>query len=223
GVRRRGVRDAQRDQSQAERPGPPARGPSGRKAGGGGGGQAHGVLRRCPAMPATRWVNVAVRFGRAGGTPEGRPRRDGPPRSRAAPGGRVVTVVPALPVARPAVEQDRVTRWQNDQGDRAMTDSPRLRQLQEFLAETPDDPELRYAVAMEYLSLGDDAAAVQGFRDLIAASPRYVPTYLMLGQTLIRLGREGEAKDALRQGVAAAQQAGNTHALGELEALLDSV
>ena len=33
-----------------------------------------------------------------------------------------------------------------------MADSPRLRQLQEFLADSPDDPELRYAVAMELLS-----------------------------------------------------------------------
>jgi len=104
-----------------------------------------------------------------------------------------------------------------------MADSPRLRQLQEFLADAPDDPELRYAVAMEYLSLGDDAAAVQRFRDLIAANPRYVPTYLMLGQTLIRLDREDEAKEALSQGVIAAKQAGNKHALDELEALLESL
>jgi predicted Zn-dependent protease len=104
-----------------------------------------------------------------------------------------------------------------------MTDSPRLRQLQEFLAETPDDPELRYAVAMEHLSLGDDDQAVQSFHDLIAAAPRYVPTYLMLGQTLIRLGREDEAKGVLRRGVAAAQQTGNAHALGEIQALLDSL
>ena len=104
-----------------------------------------------------------------------------------------------------------------------MADSPRLRQLQEFLAEAPDDPELRYAVAMEHLSLGDDAAAVQGFRDLIAAAPRYDPTYLMLGQTLIRLGDEDGAKEVLRQGVSAAQQTGNAHALGEIQALLDSL
>ena len=104
-----------------------------------------------------------------------------------------------------------------------MADSPRLRQLQEFLAEAPDDPELRYAVAMEYLSLGDDAQAVQCFRDLTAASPRYVPTYLMLGQTLIRSNREDEAKDVLRAGVAAARKAGNGHAEGEIQGLLDSL
>jgi Tfp pilus assembly protein PilF len=104
-----------------------------------------------------------------------------------------------------------------------MADSPRLRQLQEFLAETPDDAELRYAVAMEYLSLGDQEQAVRTFRELIAADARYVPTYLMLGQTLTRLGREDEAKDVLRAGVAAAEQTGNGHALGEIQGLLDSL
>ena len=104
-----------------------------------------------------------------------------------------------------------------------MADSTRLRQLEEFLADSPDDPELRYAVAMERLSLGDDEPAVQGFRALIADSPKYVPTYLMLGQTLIRLDREDEAKTVLRAGVTAAGQTGNLHAQGEIQGLLDSL
>ena len=104
-----------------------------------------------------------------------------------------------------------------------MADSPRLRQLQEFLADSPDDPELRYAVAMELLSAGATDDAVRSFRDLIAVRPAYVPTYLMLGQTLIRLDREGEARDVLRAGVAAAKGAGNAHAEGEIQGLLDSL
>jgi predicted Zn-dependent protease len=104
-----------------------------------------------------------------------------------------------------------------------MADSPRLRQLQEFLADSPDDPELRYAVAMELLSLGSDDEAVQSFREVIASQPGYVPTYLMLGQTLIRLNREDEAKEVLRTGGAAAGKAGNPHAEGEIQALLDSL
>jgi predicted Zn-dependent protease len=106
---------------------------------------------------------------------------------------------------------------------KVMADSPRLRQLEEFLAESPDDPELRYAMAMEHLSLGDDERAVQCLRDLTAACPKYVPAFQMLGQTLLRLGREDEATAALRQGMAAAQQTGNAHALSEIQGLLDSL
>jgi predicted Zn-dependent protease len=104
-----------------------------------------------------------------------------------------------------------------------MADSPRLRQLQEFLADSPDDPELRYAVAMELLSLNATDEAVRSFHDLIAERPDYVPTYLMLGQTLIRTNCEDEAKAVLRSGVAAARKAGNSHAEGEIQALLDSL
>jgi predicted Zn-dependent protease len=104
-----------------------------------------------------------------------------------------------------------------------MAESPRLRQLQEFLTDSPDDPELRYAVAMELLSLGADEDAVQSFRNFIADQPGYVPSYLMLGQTLIRLNREDEAKDVLRNGVAAARKSGNVHAEGEIQGLLDGL
>jgi predicted Zn-dependent protease len=102
-------------------------------------------------------------------------------------------------------------------------DSPRLRQLQEFLADSPDDPELRYAVAMELLSLNAIDEAVSSFSTLVAARPDYVPTYLMLGQTLIRANREDEAKDVLRTGVTAARKAGNGHAESEIQGLLDSL
>jgi predicted Zn-dependent protease len=102
-------------------------------------------------------------------------------------------------------------------------DSPRLRQLQEFLADSPGDPEIRYAVAMELLSLNAADEAIGSFRGLIADRPGYVPAYLMLGQTLVRSNREAEAKDVLRAGVAAAKTAGNTHAEGEIQVLLDSL
>lgn len=104
-----------------------------------------------------------------------------------------------------------------------MANSLRLRQLQEFLADSPDDSELRYAVAMELLSLGADGDAVKAFRDMIAANAEYVPAYQMLGQTFIRLNREDDAKAVLRDGVNAARKAGNAHAEGEIQSLLDGL
>lgn len=104
-----------------------------------------------------------------------------------------------------------------------MADSPRLRQLQQFLAESPDDAELCYAVAMEFLSLGADDDAIDRFRGLIAEQPSYVPTYLMLGQTLMRLNRDDEAKQVLNDGILAARKSGNDHAQSELQGLLDSL
>jgi Tfp pilus assembly protein PilF len=104
-----------------------------------------------------------------------------------------------------------------------MPDSERMQQIRALLAEDPADPFLRYGLAMEYAGQGDEATAADHFRDLIAASPDYVPAYLMLGQTLVRLGDDDEAKDTLRRGIAAAAKTGNEHAQGEMQALLESL
>ncbi len=106
-----------------------------------------------------------------------------------------------------------------------MSTTPRRQRIEAMLAETPDDAELRYMLAMEHVSAGDDAGAVAVFGDLIARHPEkpYVPAYLMAGQALIRLGREGEAAAVLRDGIAAARQAGDTHALGEMEGFLATI
>src|SRR3954462_15654791 len=104
-----------------------------------------------------------------------------------------------------------------------MAETERMQQIRAMLADDPADPFLRYGLAMEYAGQGDDATAAGHFRDLIAAAPDYVPAYLMCGQVLARLGDEDAAKDVLRRGAAAAGRAGNDHARGEMEALLDSL
>lgn len=104
-----------------------------------------------------------------------------------------------------------------------MTDSPRLRQLRAMLADDPGDPFTRYAVGLELAGLGDHAAAVAALTELAAASPDYVPTYLMLGQQLQRLGRDSETIDVLKRGIEIARRLNETHALGEMQALLDSL
>src|SRR5262245_56205265 len=101
-----------------------------------------------------------------------------------------------------------------------MADTTRLTKLRELLEIDASDPFLHYGIAMELLSLGDDAGAVAAFRELKRLNPDYVPTYLMRGQTLQRLGKIDQAVAALRDGVVVAGRVGNEHALGEMQALL---
>jgi len=101
-----------------------------------------------------------------------------------------------------------------------MVDSPRLQQLRALLADDPNDPFLGYALGMEQSSLGDDSAAADAFQSLVQKAPDYVPTYLMLAQTLQRLGRNDQAISILRDGARAAEKAGDLHALGELQGML---
>jgi predicted Zn-dependent protease len=103
-----------------------------------------------------------------------------------------------------------------------------MEQIEALLADDPHDPFLRYGLAMEHSSQGDDATAVQHLRDLIALNPDapYIPAFLMCGQALVRLGKEGEAAAVLKQGIAAATRAGTPealHARGEMDGLLATV
>lgn len=98
----------------------------------------------------------------------------------------------------------------------------RMTQIEAMLANEPHDPELRYFLAMEFLSAGDEHAAADCLRELTGDST-YVPAFLQAGQVLNRLGLIDEACAILRRGIAEAGQQGNTHALGEMQGLLDSI
>jgi hypothetical protein len=100
-----------------------------------------------------------------------------------------------------------------------------MEQIEALLAEDPDDAFLRYGLAMEHASAGDDEACVTTLRDLIErtrANP-YVPAFLQCGQALVRLDRTTEACEVLRTGIDAARRAGETHAMGEMQGLLASL
>ena len=101
-----------------------------------------------------------------------------------------------------------------------------MEQIEAMLADDPDDAFLRYGLAMEHASAGDDAACVEVLRDLIArtaAATPYVPAYLQAGQALVRLDRITEACEVLREGVDVARRVGDAHAQGEMQGLLESV
>jgi cytochrome c-type biogenesis protein CcmH/NrfG len=104
-----------------------------------------------------------------------------------------------------------------------MTAKTRRQQLEEMLAEQPDDIELRYMLGMEHASAGDDEGAVRCFAELLRLDPSYPPAYHQAGRALVRLNRVGEAQEVLRRGVAAAQARGDLHAAGEMQGLLESL
>jgi thioredoxin-like negative regulator of GroEL len=99
------------------------------------------------------------------------------------------------------------------------TRTPRMAQIEALLADDPGDAFLRYGLAMEHASAGDDAAAADHLLRLINDSP-YVPAFLMAGQILNRLNRVDEAVSVLHRGIAAAKADGNVHAEGEMAGLL---
>jgi thioredoxin-like negative regulator of GroEL len=101
-----------------------------------------------------------------------------------------------------------------------MTAKTRKQQLQELLAEDPNDPFLRYGLAMECVSEGNDEEALRRFHELWAVAPEYVPGYLQAGQALVRLGRIDEARTVFGCGIAKAREQGDQHAADEMAAFV---
>src|SRR5207253_209033 len=97
-----------------------------------------------------------------------------------------------------------------------------MEQIEALLADDPADPFLRYGLAMEYASAGDDATAADHLLRLTTDTP-YVPAFLMAGQILNRLMRVDEAVSVLKTGIAAAKAQGNSHAEGEMAGLLATI
>jgi Tfp pilus assembly protein PilF len=91
-----------------------------------------------------------------------------------------------------------------------------------MLAEDPADPFLRYALAMEHLSGGNDEQALHQLKELITFSPDYVPAYQQAGQVLVRRGELDEARSVLERGIGQALKQGDPHAAEEMRGLLGS-
>lgn len=102
----------------------------------------------------------------------------------------------------------------------AQTQKSRREMLEQFVAQKPADAFARYGLALEYIKLGDDSAALEHFQKLLEASPEYVAAYFQCGQLLSRLGRLDDARRVLSDGVVVAQKTGDLHARDEMQAAL---
>ena len=76
---------------------------------------------------------------------------------------------------------------------------------------------------MELSHRGETDNAMVEFQTLIKTNPDYTAGYFMAAQTLSRAGRNDEAKQLLRDGIATAQRTGDGHAESEMQAMLDEL
>ena len=99
----------------------------------------------------------------------------------------------------------------------------RIETLKDFLAQDPTDSFSRYALALEYVKLGQQEDARREFETVRDKDPAYVATYFQLGQLYRTLGLKHEAEKTLRAGITVAAKAGDAHTQGELEGALESL
>ena len=99
----------------------------------------------------------------------------------------------------------------------------RIALLTEILAGNPEDAFARYGLALEYSKTGQIEQALQEFKTLLEKNPDYTPGYFMAAQTLAGANRIAEAKRMLVDGITSARRTGNTHAQGEMTAMLEEL
>ena len=104
-----------------------------------------------------------------------------------------------------------------------MTESSRLQMLKQFVSANPNDSFARYGLAMEYANAGDTEAALAEFKRLIEMNPDYTAAYQMAAQTLVKSGRESEARTMLEAGIKSATRTGNAHAQSEMQGMVDEL
>jgi predicted Zn-dependent protease len=95
--------------------------------------------------------------------------------------------------------------------------------LKGILELDPKNSFARYGLAMELAGRGETAAAVCEFDTLLENDPGYTAGYFMAAQTLANAGRTAEAIERLKAGIDSAARSGNTHALSEMQAMLDEL
>jgi predicted Zn-dependent protease len=100
--------------------------------------------------------------------------------------------------------------------------NPRIEALQKLVEARPGDSRARFGLALEYERLGRWQEVVQELEAYLAVADDEGNAYGRLARALRHLGRDEEARDAFRRGIAAAGRHGHPTLAMELEEELDA-
>ncbi len=101
--------------------------------------------------------------------------------------------------------------------------SSRLPELERLLKSEPNDPFLRYGIAMEHKKAGRLDEALAWFARTLEADETYCYAYYQQGQIHESAGDGDAARGAYERGIEAARRCGDAHAAGEMQVALDAL
>ena len=99
----------------------------------------------------------------------------------------------------------------------------KIEKLRSFLVNSPDDPFLNHALALEYIKEGNETVARKLFLEILARDPTYIGTYYHLGRLLEKAGETENAKNWYKKGMDAAKKASDQHVYNELLAAYEDL
>jgi predicted Zn-dependent protease len=101
--------------------------------------------------------------------------------------------------------------------------NPRLDTFRQMVARDPANPLARFGLANEALKAGLFDEAREQLQHYLASADDEGNGYGRLAEALVRLGRPDEAREALRQGIAASNRFGHPSMAAEFEARLEEL
>ena len=99
----------------------------------------------------------------------------------------------------------------------------RIDKLKQFLNQSPHEPFLTHALALEWIKIGKQEEALACFESNKTHNPTYVGTYYHLAKLLESLNKNKEAIEVYEAGIVVAREAADMHALNELRAALEDL
>jgi len=99
----------------------------------------------------------------------------------------------------------------------------RIAMLSEILSQDPNNLLARYGLAMEYSNSGQLEPALDEFQKLLTANPDYTAGYFMAAQTLVKAGKQDEARQMLQSGITVARRKRDAHSESEMQAMLEEI
>ncbi len=110
-----------------------------------------------------------------------------------------------------------------DRGQGANMENTRIDWLRKQVELNPNDPRLRFGLALEYEKLGRWSQVADELREYLALTDDQGNAWGRLAGALRALGREGEARDAYRRGIEAARRHGHPGMAAEFEEALEEL
>lgn len=99
----------------------------------------------------------------------------------------------------------------------------RLAVLLDMERDKPQDPFVKYALALEYLSRGNEAESRAYFERLVSDFGHYLPTYFQFGKLEENSGNKERARALYTKGIELAKEAKEFKTVWELEEALDFI
>jgi predicted Zn-dependent protease len=99
----------------------------------------------------------------------------------------------------------------------------RILYLKNLSIESPEDPFIPYALALEYVKLDQAADAQFYFENVLKLNPNYLAVYYQYGRFLFTQSQAQQAIATLNTGIEIAKIQNDKHTLSELLFLLEDI